>query len=101
MTALIVLSMIVIGAYVCRVDILSWSRQPVQMLAHLIGGCVALYVWWSASYGTAMGWHALLLMGSALFIIFTFSRIPDLSEPCSIRELIDDELRRVAGGSDK
>lgn len=101
MTALILVSMIVIGAYVCRVDILSWSRQPVQMFAHLIGGCCALYVWWAASYGTAMGWHVILLMASGLFIVFTFSRMPSTEEPCSIRDLVDEELRRVAGGSDK
>lgn len=73
---LAVLALAVMGAYVCRVDELSWWRTPWLMLLHAGGGSVSAWVMYHASMGHAGGAHVLALAAAAVLLWLTWEHLP-------------------------
>ncbi len=60
--ALAIISVIALGAYVCRLDALSWRRHRFELVAgHLAGACSCAWVLVEAAQNSA-GWPEAALM---------------------------------------
>lgn len=87
-------------AYVCRVDDLSWRREPYLMLAHSAGGTVAAWVVSVAAVGDAGALHVAALAADAVALALLFRHLPDRRPPASAPIPAPPEaMRHVAGGS--
>lgn len=72
----VVLSAVVVAAYVCRVDRLSWRWHPGQMLVHVLGGVAAVWVLAAAGEGKAQAWHTVALASAVALLVATYHRLP-------------------------
>lgn len=72
----VLLSIAVAAAYVCRVDRLSWRQNPGQMLLHVLGGVAAVWVLSAAGDGKAQPWHAVALVSASILLAATYHKLP-------------------------
>ncbi len=70
------LAVLVMGAYVCRVDDLSWWRTPWLMLLHAAGGVTSAWVIYHCVAADAGAPHALALAGAAMLLWITWDHLP-------------------------
>ncbi len=66
----------VMGAYVCRVDELSWWRTPWLMLLHAGGGITSAWVLYHAAAADAGPVHLLAIAGSITLLWLTWDHLP-------------------------
>lgn len=92
----------VVLAYVCRVDDLSWRRQPFLMLAHFAGGSVAAWVLAGAAAGEAGALHLVALLADAAALAWLYRHLPARQNPAPATApapVAAEALRHVSGGS--
>lgn len=73
----------VLVAYACRVDLLTWWRNPVLMLLHVAGGIGAAWALKGSAMHAATGWHAVALAGAVLVLLLTWRHLPGNSTPAA------------------
>ena len=71
---LLILSAIALAAYACRVDRLTWGRDPGQMLVHVLGGGAAAWAFAEAMRGNAGVMAALPLLASSAWLAASYRR---------------------------
>lgn len=74
--AMVLVSLVLAGAYACRVELLSWVGQPLMMLIHVIGGATAVAVLALVSQTGGTVWHAAMLLCSGSLLVATYRAIP-------------------------
>lgn len=92
----------VVLAYVCRVDDLSWRRQPFLMLAHFAGGTAAAWVLSHAAAGNAGALHLGALLADVAALAWLYRHLPAHQEPAPAAApppVAAEALRHVSGGS--
>ena len=70
------IAVVVIAAYACRVDDLSWWRTPWLMLLHAAGGVASAWVLYHSATASAGVVHVLALAGSAVLLWLTWDHLP-------------------------
>jgi hypothetical protein len=70
------LAVAVMGAYVCRVDELSWWRTPWLMLLHAGGGITSAWVLYHCMAADAGAPHVLALAGAVVLLWLTWEHLP-------------------------
>lgn len=92
----------VVLAYACRVDDLSWRREPFLMLAHFAGGSAAMWVLSVSATGGAGALHVLALAVDIAALAWLYRHLPARQRAASAAApapVPAEALRHVSGGS--
>ena len=79
---MLILCLVILAAYACRVDQLSWRQHPLAMSVHWAGGAAAAWAMYQAGQGAFGPLAFFSLAASTAWLIGSYpAYAPDRTEP--------------------